>query len=284
MSANPSPAAPLGYPDVIVSAVGTTVTKNFYGMVTGDFNRSFTPGAAKTASVTLHQGQTIGVVPGTDVLLPVISAQDLDLGAISLMMDYPDDKVDILGVYLHNDPNAPIPYNLVNGELRIGWFDVNGTSVQAGQPLLTLKVRPKTTITTGEIISFTLTSDPLNELGDMSMQVIDNAHLSVDVLEAGYTGIPVDPSTALGISCYPNPFSDGISFTYHLPANGMVSLDIYDVTGRKVASPEIGFEIAGSHTRSLDLGALAPGIYMARLSHESTAGVLTSTVRIVNEK
>ena len=31
------------YPTVTLSAVGTTATRNFYGLVTGDFNRSFTP-------------------------------------------------------------------------------------------------------------------------------------------------------------------------------------------------------------------------------------------------
>ena len=68
----------------------------------------------------------------------------------------------------------------------------------------------------------------------------------------------------------PNPFVSGTMFAYALPAAGNVRLSIYDVHGRRVATPVDGLQSPGRHTlrwegRDAAGAALSPGAYFARI-------------------
>ena len=68
----------------------------------------------------------------------------------------------------------------------------------------------------------------------------------------------------------PNPFVSGTMFAYALPAAGNVRLSIYDVRGRRVATPLDGPQSAGRHTlrwegRDAAGATLPPGAYFARI-------------------
>ena len=64
---------------------------------------------------------------------------------------------------------------------------------------------------------------------------------------------------------YPNPFNPSTSITYDLPRSSAVSLNVYDVLGREVASLVHGEVEAGSHTVRFDAPGLASGVYACRL-------------------
>jgi hypothetical protein len=68
----------------------------------------------------------------------------------------------------------------------------------------------------------------------------------------------------------PNPFVSGTTFAFALPAAGNVRLSIYDVRGRRMATPVDGPQSAGHHTLRWEghdaAGAtLSPGAYFARI-------------------
>ncbi|SMO78950.1 CotH kinase family protein [Gracilimonas mengyeensis] len=69
---------------------------------------------------------------------------------------------------------------------------------------------------------------------------------------------------------YPNPFNPNTNITYHLKENSLVSLDVFDVLGRKVATLVNGRQSAGTHHASFDAGNLASGVYMYRLQAGET--------------
>jgi photosystem II stability/assembly factor-like uncharacterized protein len=87
-----------------------------------------------------------------------------------------------------------------------------------------------------------------------------------------------------GLSSYPNPFTEATTIRLSLPKAGDISLDIYDVAGRRVRSLEAGRVAAGSHEiiwdgRS-DAGLpAASGIYYVRL--ETPEGMATHTLNLV---
>ena len=65
---------------------------------------------------------------------------------------------------------------------------------------------------------------------------------------------------------YPNPFNPSTTIKYALPENEKVTIDIYDLLGRKVAELVNGEVAAGYHEIEFNGGSLASGIYLYRLS------------------
>ena len=64
---------------------------------------------------------------------------------------------------------------------------------------------------------------------------------------------------------YPNPFNQMTNIKYQITDKGKVSLRVYDVSGREVATlvnEELG---AGTYQVRFDAGSLASGVYFYRL-------------------
>lgn len=78
---------------------------------------------------------------------------------------------------------------------------------------------------------------------------------------------------------FPSPLVDGTTLRYVLPEAAPVTIRLYDVLGRRVATLADGPETAGRKTAPLDASRLAPGTYFVRL----TAGdeVRTRKVAVV---
>ncbi len=64
---------------------------------------------------------------------------------------------------------------------------------------------------------------------------------------------------------YPNPFSGSTRIGFTVDEPGSVSLELYDLTGRRVRTVLTGFKDAGSYEETLDAGNLAGGMYILRL-------------------
>lgn len=66
---------------------------------------------------------------------------------------------------------------------------------------------------------------------------------------------------------YPNPFNPTTNISFTLPERAEVSLKVYDVMGREVATLANSRSfIGGSHTLTFDASSLASGMYIYRLS------------------
>jgi uncharacterized lipoprotein YddW (UPF0748 family) len=66
---------------------------------------------------------------------------------------------------------------------------------------------------------------------------------------------------------FPNPFNPVTSITYSIPGGGTmpVSLRVYDVLGREIATLVDGMSASGNYTVEFDAAALSSGIYFYRL-------------------
>lgn len=76
---------------------------------------------------------------------------------------------------------------------------------------------------------------------------------------------PVSASIALR-PARPNPVRASAVVEYMLPRAGQVRLDVFDVTGRRVARIADGAQAAGWHTAVWDARAAASGLYLCKLS------------------
>ena len=258
---------------------------DFYAEAMGDFNRSFVP-AAKSAneSLTLDYGETLQVDPNSIVDVPIIAKENLEVGAISLILNFPSDRLEILGVNLGSDANSPMPYTVSGDELRLGWYSRVPLNLKTGERLLTIKVKLIGSLSKDEIVKFNLASDDLIELADGAYQTILQPLLSMDVISGTALGIvDITSNGRLSLANYPNPFKGTTTFTYTLPFDGKVTLEISDVLGSRVMSLLGEQQTAGSHTYTVDADILTPGVYTATMKLVCPGGaVYTRTIKIVN--
>ena len=70
---------------------------------------------------------------------------------------------------------------------------------------------------------------------------------------------------------YPNPFNPATKINYFIPEKGMVSLKIFDVLGREVATLFSGEQGGGNYAVTFDGSTLSSGVYFYRLQAGKTS-------------
>jgi hypothetical protein len=71
---------------------------------------------------------------------------------------------------------------------------------------------------------------------------------------------------------YPNPFNPSTNFEYQIPKRGIVSLKIYDVLGRQVATLVNEEQSLGYYHAQWEAKGIAAGMYYARLMEQFSQG------------
>lgn len=76
---------------------------------------------------------------------------------------------------------------------------------------------------------------------------------------------------------YPNPFNPMTTISFSLPISANVTLNIYDISGKVVATVVNGWRSDGIHNVTFDASDLTSGVYICRLQ----AGDFTSSSKMV---
>ena len=96
-----------------------------------------------------------------------------------------------------------------------------------------------------------------------ALEVPDHAaYISAEVLSHQ----PETPTAVRLHPNYPNPFNPSTQIAFDLPEASIVTLEVFDVLGRRVAVLEDGWLDAGSFVRTFDASGLSGGVYVVRLS------------------
>ncbi len=77
---------------------------------------------------------------------------------------------------------------------------------------------------------------------------------------------------------YPNPFNPSTAIRYELPMPGRVTLAVYDMLGRHIATLVDGLKSTGQHTAIWDAAHLSSGLYLVRMQAEGPSGQRFSAV------
>lgn len=96
----------------------------------------------------------------------------------------------------------------------------------------------------------------------------------ISSVEEQMTSLPVEFSLAQN---YPNPFNPDTNFEFQLARAGLVSLRLYDLSGKEVATVIHQELSAGRHRVQWNAGPLASGVYVYRLQ----VGPLSESKKLV---
>jgi len=84
---------------------------------------------------------------------------------------------------------------------------------------------------------------------------------------------PVIPDKIKLFQNYPNPFNPGTSISFQLPNPGHVQIDIFTITGRKIATLLNNQMSPGKHQIQFDASAFSSGTYLYRLRSNNFSSV-----------
>ena len=96
----------------------------------------------------------------------------------------------------------------------------------------------------------------------------------VTAIDHGSQGVPSQFALEQN---YPNPFNPTTVIDYQLPVNSFVTLKVYDVLGREVATLVDGQKSAGYYQTTFDGSRFASGVYFYRIQ----AGTFTVVKKFV---
>ena len=88
------------------------------------------------------------------------------------------------------------------------------------------------------------------------------------------------PSTIVLLGNYPNPFNPATRIGYVLPQAGEVTVEVFDLLGRRVAQLAPGLQPAGRNDVRFDASGLASGLYLYRVQLDG-AHRLSTTGRMM---
>jgi hypothetical protein len=183
------------------------------------------------------------------------------------------------GLVINNLPEAldsevSIPIHLhatVSGEFELSW---NTEMLPNGWVFVLEETSTGTRVNLGQATSHRFTSERLSKSssslhgsvpetqGQEPMFILHIVPANVTSLEDG-DAMPIAVELSQN---YPNPFNPSTMIRYAVPSQSAVTLEVFDVLGRQVATL-VNNQVmpAGRHSVSFDAGRLASGVYVYRL-------------------
>jgi hypothetical protein len=83
---------------------------------------------------------------------------------------------------------------------------------------------------------------------------------------------------------YPNPFNPTTKIQFSVPKTAKVSLEVFDVLGRRVATIAEGEKPAGTYEADFNGANLASGIYFCTMTAKSGTETFSKTTKMVLAK
>lgn len=172
------------------------------------------------------------------------------------------------GANLHwgvNDWNEPIEEYWPSGSFL---FEGSGPAVQSPmntveENTLEIQIGPfNDSDQAVSVINFVISYD------DGSWENNNDQDYHINIAEATSTENNENPDAFALKQNYPNPFNPVTVIPFSLDKSGHVTLTVYDMLSRRVATVVDEFREAGSHNIHFDASSLAGGVYFYRLQHE----------------
>ena len=175
-------------------------------------------------------------------------------------------------IYGENEPTYTIGWNksLVSGDIYHITLNINQT-VNTNPSYFTMPVQVKfntnlgdTTVTLfnnaqAQNFQFDIVGNPQSIVFDPGNWILKNTTIVTDLDDVT---IPIEYSLEQN---YPNPFNPSTTIEFSLPKTGNVTLKVFNVLGKEVASLINGQVESGKHKVNFDASNLNSGVYFYRI-------------------
>ncbi len=216
----------------------------------------------RTFTVTDHGSHTVSYNPKPDAPTSLYTSADPGDQVILCWEDNPNDYVTEYDIYRSPDKNRPYVYAATVSKGTQQWTDGAWRITSSyTDSLVHYRIYAKFNYDT-----YHVTSDPSNSV---SAYAEPGGEAKRDVGSAKFVESKRHMPTECSIGNYPNPFNPSTTMFYQLVENSDVSLEVYDVSGRRVATVVDGQRSAGYHAKVWNAKdnsgiTLASGLYFYR--------------------
>jgi hypothetical protein len=191
-----------------------------------------------------------------EIEIPLYADRMLEVGAVSLVLYYPQGLVDITDVRINGGNPAGLRFNDMNGELRIGWYSTSAVIASETIPLAYIKVRA--------------TGLNAMNLGELAFSLGGMSEIANAVAEVQTAGLIIPKlqlqQSEFYVNLFPNPARDAAYFEICLPEQAQLTLIIHDLPGKEIMRLSDNRSLdAGVNRIEFDASSLTQGIYYYRI-------------------
>ncbi len=246
---------------VHISGANTAV--DFYGLCVGDVNGSHIPGnnTKVIPTISMNQDQEIFADAGERVLIPVFLSSDIDIGAISLDLEFPQDLLTIEDILMDHGKAF---FNVSGNQLKMVWAEAEPLMASTGKPIFFIHARTTDLFRSERDMEFGAAPDH-SEIADKTGEVISGISLKIPSVKF----LPVNDD--IKISATPNPtigrFVVQISGLNTLTD---VMINVYSETGESVCKPIL----TSLKMMELSLEEKPSGIYFIKVLYDNQVETL----------
>ena len=134
----------------------------------------------------------------------------------------------------------------------------------------TITLRNSTPVNANHTYTFPANAHNVEDFNNLSVIVFVQDDQSKEILQSGFltqfTSVEDELNDGNGIiALFPNPASDQIILNYQLKDIKNISLEVFDMLGKKMLQENIGEKPFGVHNYQMDVSNWAEGIYQVRL-------------------
>jgi hypothetical protein len=236
----------------------------------------------------MADGTLYGLIPGVGRWLNTRADTMFALPVAYPGTSWTSSYTDTADVWLNGVLFSSIPQTIKTHKVKYV-VDAYGPMKMAGGTYDALRIKKIDSTSTGVVKSFIFISNALSrvQVNAADPSSPDSGTIAVTSPTTWNASIPTSvqvnyevPGEFALLQNYPNPFNPSTAISYQLPAASEVTLRVYDMLGREVATLVNAQQAPGTYSVSFDGAGLSSGVYLYRL----TAGQFITSHKMVLTK
>ncbi len=205
---------------------------------------------------------------GQQIEIPVALSSNVDLGALTLALNYNNSMLQIDGV-----SGKDVVYTITEDHVSIA--SIGALNLARGETVVTIQATVLGAIKEGDRF---FEIGHMSEIADRSANVIEGVDFITTSLDADAPTNTLDVlKSRFEISNFPNPFNEQTTIRYTLPEAANVTLVVYNQMGQVVRTLVNENQEANVYDVDFHRESLLPGMYIYKIVVDGVSGSYSST-------